>query len=121
MARLSRHLTVEGKPVRLVMLDPVLVRLARYGGLLRQHDFRQLWIAQGVSQFGTQVTVLALPLAAILVLHASALEVAVLEAVEFLPFLFSPIRTLREIPTQPPSNANGRGTLPPPPIPAAGK
>jgi MFS family permease len=88
MARLSRHLTVEGKPVCLVMLDPVLVRLARYGGLLRQHDFRQLWIAQGVSQFGTQVTVLALPLAAILVLHASALEVAVLEAVEFLPFLF---------------------------------
>jgi MFS family permease len=35
--------------------------------------------------------------------------------------VFSPIQTLREIPTQPPSNANGRGTLPPPPIPAAGK
>jgi MFS family permease len=46
-----------------------------------------LWLAQTVSQVGTQVTLLALPLVAILVLGASPLEVGVLGAVEFLPFL----------------------------------
>jgi MFS family permease len=62
--------------------------LRRYAGLLREPDFRRLWLAQSVSQIGTQVTVLALPLVAILVVKASALEVAILGAVEFLPFLF---------------------------------
>jgi len=61
--------------------------LSRLLGVLRQADFRQLWLAQTVSQLGTQITVLALPLAAILVLHASTFEVAVLGALEFLPFL----------------------------------
>jgi hypothetical protein len=38
-------------------------------GLLWQNgDFLRLWAAQSVSQFGSQVTNLALPLAAILVL-----------------------------------------------------
>jgi MFS family permease len=46
-----------------------------------------LWGAQTVSEFGSQFTLLALPLTAILVLHASAFEVAVLSTVEFLPFL----------------------------------
>jgi MFS family permease len=61
--------------------------LSRLLGVLRQADFRQLWLAQTVSQFGTQITVLALPLAAILVLQATPFEVAVLGALEFLPFL----------------------------------
>ena len=61
--------------------------LGRYVGLLRQPDFRRLWLAQSVSQVGTQVTQLALPLVAILVLKASPFEVALLGAVEFLPFL----------------------------------
>jgi MFS family permease len=71
-----------------MLTPPVIDRAVRYAGLLRQHDYRQLWLAQTVSQFGTQVTVLALPLVAILVLNASAFEVAVLGALEFLPFLF---------------------------------
>ena len=54
------------------------------GGIL---DFLKLWSAETVSQFGTQFTQLALPLAAIDVLHASAFEVAALTTVEFLPFL----------------------------------
>jgi MFS family permease len=60
-------------------------------GLLWQNgDFLRLWAAQSVSQFGSQVTNLALPLAAILVLKASTFEVAALSVVEFLPFvLFS--------------------------------
>src|SRR6185369_5893105 len=50
--------------------------------------FRTLWVGQTLSLFGSQVTFLALPLAAILVLHASAFEMGVLGAVEFAPFLF---------------------------------
>jgi MFS family permease len=57
------------------------------GGLWRHPDFVKLWSAETVSQFGTQFTVLALPLAAIDILHASAFEVAALTTVEFLPFL----------------------------------
>jgi MFS family permease len=57
------------------------------GGLWRNPDFLKLWGAQTVSQLGTQVSGLAIPLAAILVLHASAFEVASLGTVEFSPFL----------------------------------
>ena len=57
------------------------------GGLWRHGDFLKLWGAETVSQFGTQVSQLALPLLAILVLDASAFEVAALGTVEFLPFM----------------------------------
>jgi MFS family permease len=57
------------------------------GGLWRHPDFVKVWSAETVSEFGTQFTQLALPLAAIDVLHASAFEVAALTTVEFLPFL----------------------------------
>lgn len=57
------------------------------GGLWRHSDFLKLWSAETVSQFGTQAGQLALPLVAILVLDASAFEVAVLATLEFLPFI----------------------------------
>jgi MFS family permease len=57
------------------------------GGLWRHADFLRLWSAETVSQFGTQVSQLAIPLAAVIVLDASAFEVAVLGTVEFLPFM----------------------------------
>ena len=63
------------------------MRLWPEGGLWRRSDFLKLWSAETVSQFGTQISQLALPLAAIDVLHASAFEVAALTTVEFLPFL----------------------------------
>jgi MFS family permease len=47
----------------------------------------RLWSAQTISQFGTQVTYLALPLAAIVVLDASPFEVAALAAIEWAPWL----------------------------------
>ena len=56
-------------------------------GLWSDPDFLKLWGAQTISQVGTQVTLLALPLTAILLLHASALEIALLGAMETLPFL----------------------------------
>ncbi len=57
------------------------------GDLWRHADFLRLWSAQTISQFGSQVSQLALPLVAILVLEASAFEVALIGTVEFLPFL----------------------------------
>jgi MFS family permease len=62
--------------------------IRRYAGLLAESGFRRLWFAQSISQFGTQVTQLALPLVAILILKASPFEVAALGAIEFLPFVF---------------------------------
>ena len=59
----------------------------RRGELWRHHDFLRLWGAQTISQFGTQITLLALPLAAILTLDASAFEVSLLGALEYAPFL----------------------------------
>ena len=58
-----------------------------HGGLWRHGDFLKLWSAETISQFGSQAGQLALPLVAILVLDASAFEVAVLGTVEFLPFI----------------------------------
>jgi len=57
------------------------------GGLWRHGDFLKLWSATTISAFGTQVSQLALPLIAVLVLDASAFEVAALGTVEFLPFI----------------------------------
>ena len=57
------------------------------GGLWRQHDFLKLWSAETISVFGSQVGQLAMPLVAILVLDATAFEVAALGVVLFLPFI----------------------------------
>ena len=57
------------------------------GGLWRHRDFLKLWTGQTISEFGSQVTLLALPLIAIVLLHASAFTVASLAMIEQLPFL----------------------------------
>src|ERR671910_3510281 len=61
--------------------------MRRPAGLWRNQDFLWLWSSQTISQFGSQISQLALPLVAIVVLAESAFEVAVLGVVEFLPFL----------------------------------
>ena len=55
------------------------------GGLWRHGDFLKLWSAETISQFGSQVGQLAMPLVAILVLDASAFEVAALGTVRVPP------------------------------------
>ena len=62
-------------------------RLWPTGGLWRHGDFLKLWSAETISQFGSQIDDLAFALVAILVLDASAFEVAVLGTVLFLPFI----------------------------------
>jgi MFS family permease len=58
-----------------------------FTGLWRHPDFLKLWGAQTISTVGTQVTFIALPLTAILVLEASTFQVAALAAMDTLPFL----------------------------------
>ena len=60
---------------------------ARPVSLWRHTNFLNLWVGQTISQFGSQVTLLALPLAAALTLHATPGEMGVLAAAETAPFL----------------------------------
>jgi MFS family permease len=59
----------------------------RRRSLLRNRDFMLLWAGQSVSGLGSEVSVLALPLLAIDVLHATTFQVGLLTSVEMLPFL----------------------------------
>jgi MFS family permease len=63
------------------------VKLWPQTGLWRHRDFLKLWSAETVSQLGSQVSGLALPLIAVISLHVSAFKVAALGTIEFLPFL----------------------------------
>ncbi len=63
------------------------MRLRPSGGLWRHGDFMKLWSAETISQFGSQISGLALPLVAILTLDVSAFEVALLGVIEFAPFV----------------------------------
>ena len=56
------------------------------GRLWRHPDFLKLWAGETVSQFGSQVTLLAVPSVAILILHAGPFQVGLLSALEFLAF-----------------------------------
>jgi MFS family permease len=55
--------------------------------LLRDRVFRQYWSASTISMFGDQVSGVALPLAAVLALHAGAAQMGYLTALEWLPSL----------------------------------
>ena len=65
-----------------------IARLARrrFRGLWRSPDFRRLWLSLTMTSFGAQITNLALPLTAALLLHATPLQMGVLVALETLPF-----------------------------------
>src|SRR5437764_8073666 len=56
-------------------------------GLWRHQNFMLLWAGQTVSLFGTQITMLALPTIAILLLHATPFEVGVLAAIPWAAYL----------------------------------
>ncbi|WP_344506587.1 MFS transporter [Dactylosporangium maewongense] len=56
-------------------------------GLLGEHDFRQLFVADTISQLGSQISVLALPLVAVVALDASNFEVGALTACGMMAFL----------------------------------
>ncbi|MEU9157631.1 MFS transporter [Streptomyces sp. NPDC048417] len=55
--------------------------------LFRQRNFALLWTGQSASILGSQITYVAMPLTAVLLLHATPMEAGVLVALETLPFL----------------------------------
>ncbi|HET8628701.1 MAG TPA: MFS transporter [Thermomicrobiales bacterium] len=59
----------------------------RFAGLWRHPDFLKLWAGQTVSAFGDQVSLLALPFAAVLALHAGAAQMGFLAAAGRAPVL----------------------------------
>jgi MFS family permease len=62
----------------------------RFRGLWLSRDFRKLWGSLTITSFGAQITNLALPLTAALLLHATPMQMGILVALETLPFaLFS--------------------------------
>ncbi len=56
------------------------------GALWRNRDFMLLLSGQSISEVGTQISSLAVPTVAILLLHATPFQVGLLTALEFLPF-----------------------------------
>jgi MFS family permease len=66
---------------------PAPARLLRLPGPLRERDFRRFWVGETVSLFGDQITLIALPLVAVLELHASAAQMGYLGAAELFPGL----------------------------------
>jgi len=57
------------------------------GEVMRQHDFRLLWLGETTSAVGTSISKVALPLLAVVTLQASALQVSALTAAAWLPWL----------------------------------
>lgn len=75
---------------RQIMLSSVRAGLLEKLGrdrLLRNRDFRQFWLSATLTNFGAQVTMLALPICAVLLLHATPAQMGRLAALESLPFL----------------------------------
>ena len=57
------------------------------GSLWRNADYLKIWSASTISLMGSQVSLIALPFIAAVVLHASAFQVAMMGMFEMLPFI----------------------------------
>ncbi|ARQ72507.1 MFS transporter [Streptomyces marincola] len=62
-------------------------RLPRVPELLRDRPFRRYWTGQSLSLAGDQISLMALPLAAVLILDADAAQMGLLKTLELLPAL----------------------------------
>jgi len=63
------------------------VRGISFHGLWRHPEFVKLWSGHTISRFGSEISQLAIPLTAALVLNASPAQMGLLGAFEFAPFL----------------------------------
>jgi MFS family permease len=59
--------------------------------LWRDRDFLLFWTGESVSGFGSQITLFALPVAAVVVLHASGGQLGLLKALFTVPYFVFPI------------------------------
>src|SRR5437763_10240071 len=64
-----------------------MLKRLRLAGLWHHPDFLKFWAGQTVSLFGSQISILALPLTAVLVLKATAFQMGVLTALGAVPAL----------------------------------
>jgi len=62
-------------------------RTGRWGGLLRQRNFRLFWTGESISEVGNSVTIVVIPLVAIDTLHTSTFVVTLLTAMVWLPWV----------------------------------
>ena len=89
--RLPRRRRRRGRRVRprCRVLPPQSMRRLRRpsGGLWANPDFVKLWSGQSISEFGSQISALAIPLLAATQLHASPLAFSLLGVLGFLPFI----------------------------------
>lgn len=60
----------------------------RFSPLWHKPGYLKLWAGQSVSLLGSSVTTLALPLTAILTLHADAAQIGVMKSLQWLPWIF---------------------------------
>jgi MFS family permease len=80
--------TARAATVRAATARVLLVRKRTWlPPLLADRPFRRYWSAQTVSMFGDQISSIALPLTAVLVLHAGAAQMGYLAALQWLPSL----------------------------------
>ena len=70
-----------------IQSSPTPHRFDKYFGTLwRHHDFRVLWVSLTITHFGGQITFLALPLTAALLLNAGPTEMGLLTMMGVLPY-----------------------------------
>jgi MFS family permease len=55
--------------------------------LWRDRDFRRFWIGRGIASIGDEISALALPLIAVLILEATPIEMGLINALGYVPFL----------------------------------
>ncbi|WP_231955726.1 MFS transporter [Occultella aeris] len=67
--------------------EPTTARDAPRGSLWRDRNFITMWSGQALAQVGSQVTELAIPVLAVLLLHATEFEVGLLNAAAVAAFL----------------------------------
>jgi MFS family permease len=60
---------------------------ARRASIMRNHDFVKVWAGESISLIGTQITIFALPLVAILSLHATVFQVGLLNMSRNIPIV----------------------------------
>lgn len=70
-----------------MLKSQILFKHLKLTGLWQDENFRNLWLGQTISLFGSAVTSLALPLTAALNLQATSAQMGFLRAAQFAPFL----------------------------------
>jgi Na+/melibiose symporter-like transporter len=78
---------LEGGTIKTIEVQHQQKQVKKKKGLWGNNDFMLFWVGQTLSLFGSQITVMALPLIAAISLNATPFQMGVLRTVEYAPFL----------------------------------